>query len=72
MNFPSWKSWAPSKVVIFAWEATWSRIVTLYNVQRTGVAVLNRCYLYGEKEETCNQILLHCGKIRSVWHLLLS
>ena len=61
-----WKSWASSKAEIFAWEATWDRILTLDNVQRTGVAVANRCYLCGEEEENYNHLLSHCGFSRVV------
>ena len=67
-----WKSWAPSKVEIFAWEAAWEGILMLDNVQRRGLAVVNRCYLCMEKEENCGHILLHSGLSRAVWHLLLS
>ena len=36
-DFPSkviWNAWVPPKVRIFAWEATWSKIFTLDNIQK--------------------------------------
>ena len=63
MNFPSkmiWNSWVPPKVEIFAWEATWSKILTLDNIQRRGWTVTNRCYLCGKEEKSTGNILIHC------------
>ena len=48
MDFPTsviWNSWVPPKVGIFAWEATWNKILTLDHTQRRGWVVENKCFL---------------------------
>ena len=63
MDFPSkviWYSWVPPKVGIFAWEATWSKILTFDKVQKRWCATANRCYLCGKEEESCD-LLIHCN-----------
>ena len=67
-----WKFWAPPKVGIFAWEATWGKILTLDNLQRRGRVVANRYYFCGKEEETCNHILLHCSTTKDVRYLLFT
>ena len=34
--------------------------------------MVNRCNLCKENEESANHILIHCGKTRELWPLLLS
>ena len=42
----------PSKVVWNAWEAVWSKFMTLDNIQKRGWVVVSRCFLCGKEEET--------------------
>ena len=32
----------------------------------------NICFLHNIEEETIDHILPHCGKVRSLWHVLFS
>ena len=44
VNFPTkviWKSCTPPKVGFFAWEASWSRILTMNIVQKRGRVMAN-------------------------------
>ena len=71
LNFPSniiWNSWVPPKVGVFAWEATWNKVLTLDHIQRKGWVVANRCFLCCKEEELVDHILLHYDKTRAVWH----
>jgi hypothetical protein len=40
-----WRSKAPSRVAFFAWMAARSKILTLDNLKRRGMVVVNRCWL---------------------------
>ena len=63
MDFPSkviWNVWVLPKVGSFAWEATWSKIMTLDNIQKRGWVVANRCFLFGKEEESIDYLLIHC------------
>ncbi|KAJ9700572.1 hypothetical protein PVL29_006059 [Vitis rotundifolia] len=38
---------------------------------RRGWSMVNRCILCKENEESADHILIHCGKARELWTLLL-
>lgn len=48
------------------------RVLTLDNVQRSGVMVMNRCYHCWVEVENYNNLLLQCGTSRLVWNLHIS
>ena len=39
-----WNSSVQPKVSLFAWEASWGKVLTLNQVQKRGCALANRCY----------------------------
>jgi hypothetical protein len=50
-----WRSWAPSKVIVFSWQALLGRLRTRVNLARRGVVLIGRsscaiCDLNGEWE----------------------
>jgi hypothetical protein len=50
-----WKSWAPSKVIVFSWQALLGRLPTRINLARRGVVVVGGsscafCDGFGESE----------------------
>ena len=59
-----WVVRVPTKVVFFAWEAMWGKVLTLDRLQKRGWQLPNRCYLCSCEEETVNHILLHCRVVR--------
>ena len=67
-----WNAWIPPKVSFFAWEATWGKVLTLDQLQRRGWSLVNGCSLCFAQEESIDRILLHWGKARVLWELLLS
>ena len=67
-----WVDKVPTKVVFFAWEATWEKILTLDRLQKRGWQLPNRCYLCGCEEENVNHILLHCTVVRVLWEIVLT
>ena len=66
-----WVDKVPTKVVFFAWEATWGKVLTLDRLQKRGWQFPNRCFLCGCEEETVNHILLHCTVVRVLWEIVL-
>jgi hypothetical protein len=57
ISFPCnsiWRSKAPPRVAFFAWTAIRNKILTLDNLRRRGMVVVNRCWLCeadGESED---------------------
>ena len=60
----------PSKVGLFAWKASWGKVLTLDQLKRRGWTLANRCFLCLVKEESIDHILIHCSKARVLWDLL--
>ena len=61
-NFPVvviWNSWVPPKVNFFAWEATWSKVLTLDLLMRRGWSMENKCFLCHKQKESIDRMLIH-------------
>ncbi|RVX00295.1 Transposon TX1 uncharacterized 149 kDa protein [Vitis vinifera] len=67
-----WGSHAPLRTRFFAWEAVWGKISTVDMLMRRGWSMVNRCVLCKENEESADHILIHCGKTRELWTMVLS
>ena len=65
-----WVDRVPTKIVFFAWEAAWGKVLTLDRLQRRGWQFLNRCFLCGCEEETINHILIHCTVVKGLWDII--
>ncbi|RVX16590.1 hypothetical protein CK203_006183 [Vitis vinifera] len=66
-----WVDKVPTKIVFFAWEAAWGKVLTLDRLQRRGWQFPNRCFLCGCEEETINHILIHCTVVKGLWDIIL-
>ena len=62
----------PPKWVFFAWEASWWKVLTSYQLKRRGWTLANRFFFCLAKEESTNHILIHCMKTRVLWELLFA
>ena len=67
-----WSPYVPLRVGFFAWEASWGKVLTLYQLKRRGWSFANRCFFCLAEEESTNHILIHCMKTRVLWELLFA
>jgi hypothetical protein len=62
-----WKTGAPPRVAFFVWAAALGRILTIDNLRRRHVIVLDWCCMCKESGESISHLLMHCSAAREVW-----
>jgi hypothetical protein len=74
-HFP-WKSiWhtkAPLKVAFFAWAATLGKILTLDNLRKRRIIVIDKCCMCKKNGESVDHLLLHCDAACVLWNAIFS
>ncbi|XP_042983152.1 uncharacterized protein LOC122312575 [Carya illinoinensis] len=63
-----WKSKVPSKVAFFGWSTSLGKILTLDNLRKHGLIVLNWGFLCKKFGESVDHLLLHCDVTRLLWY----
>ena len=56
-----WRTKAPSRVTFFAWTAALGKTLTLDNVWKRGIVVINQCCMCELEGESIDHLFLHCG-----------
>lgn len=54
------------------WEAVHGKVLTIDNLRRRGVCLVEWCYLCRCDGEFEDHILLHCSVVRELWFYVLS
>jgi hypothetical protein len=72
-SFP-WKRFCKVKALLhiafFIWTAL-CKILTIENLSRQGLTLVNWCCLCKKSEEIVNHLLIHCEFTSEIWHLVL-
>jgi hypothetical protein len=67
-----WQNQAPSRAVFFAWSAALGKILTLDNLRKMQVIMVDRCCMYKRSRESVDHLLLHCDVASALWSALFT
>ena len=62
-----WEQKVPSKVAFFVWTAALGTILTIDNLRKKKVLILDWCYMCKSNAESVDHLLLHCPIVFELW-----
>ena len=62
-----WSVKVPKRVLFFIWIAALGRILTLDNLMRKGLPLVNWCCMCRSNGESVYHVLLHCDVAHALW-----
>jgi hypothetical protein len=63
-----WRTQASSRAAFFAWSAALSKILTMDNLRKMRIIIVDRCCLCKKDEESMNHLLLHYDVASALWN----
>jgi hypothetical protein len=67
-----WRTHAPLRAAFFGWMAALDKILTVDNLRKRKIIIVDRCYLCKRDENSVNHILLHYDVASTLWNLVFS
>ena len=67
-----WKSKVPTRVAFFTWTAALEKILTVDNLRKRRVIIVDWCCMCKVHGESVNHLLLHCSVAQELWLLIFS
>ena len=66
-----WNTLVPPRVLVFCWIARRNSILTIDNLRRRNIILVNGCLMCLKDEETVHHHLIHCSFAHRVWSVIL-
>jgi hypothetical protein len=63
-----WRTQAPSRAAFFAWFASLGKILTVDNLKKRHIVIVDRCCLCKRNGESVDHLLLHCDVASAMWN----
>ena len=61
----------PSRVAFFVWTADWGKCLTINNLRKGNVWILDLCYMCKCNGESIDHLFLHCPVAMDLWPMVL-
>ena len=65
-----WKQKIPSRVAFFVWTAALGKCLTIENLRKRKVCILDWCYMFKCNSETVDHLFLHCPVALELWDMV--
>ncbi len=65
-----WKARAPPRVAFFVWTAAHGKILTIDNLRKRNICIVDWCCMCKRSGESPNHLLLHCEMAQSLWSMV--
>ena len=65
-----WKQKIPSRVVFFVWTAALGKCLTIDNLRKRKVCILDWCYMCKCNSEIVDHLFLHCPVALELWDMV--
>ena len=66
-----WKQKIPSQVAFFVWTTAWGKCLTINNLRKRKVWILDWCYMCKCNGELVDYLFLHCPIAMDLWSMVL-
>ena len=67
-----WKSKVPSRVALFVWTATLENILTIDNIRKRQILILDWCCMCKRNGKSVDHLLIHCSIAFDLWSMVFT
>ena len=65
-----WKQKIPSRLAFFVWTVVLGKCLTIDNLRKRKVWILDWCYMYDYNGESVDHLFLHCPVVMDLWSMV--
>jgi hypothetical protein len=67
-----WRTQAPLRAAFFAWSAALGKILTVDNLRKRHIIIVDKCCLCKRDGESVDHLLLHCDVVSALWNAIFN
>ena len=65
-----WKTKVPSRIAFFSWTAALGKLLTIHNLRKRHLIIVDWCCMCKQNGESVYHLLLHCSMTRELWSMV--
>jgi hypothetical protein len=67
-----WRTQAPLRAAFFAWSAALGKILTVDNLRKRHIIIVDKCCLCKRDGESVDHLLIHCDVVSTLWNAIFN